>query len=415
MEEKRKLEEIKRKASYCLQCKKPLCKQGCPLQNNIPDFIEHIKEGNLERAYKELSETTIFEPICGRICPHSEQCEKQCIRGIKGKSVSIGELETYVGDWMLDKQFENGDKNEKKQKVAIIGSGPAGIACAYRLNQQGYQVTLYEKHKELGGLLRYGIPSFRLPRNILDKWIEQIIIKQGIEIKTNTTLGKDISIEKLKEDYDRIVLAFGANLSYRMKIPGEARENVLGANELLEYQDFPDFHHKKVAIVGGGNVAMDAARTIQRQGAKEVTIIYRRSEEEMPAERKEIKAAKEENIQFLFQTNLLKVKNNEIECIKTKLLSKDTEKRKYPVDIEGSNFVLGMDYVIMAIGSHADSKMLETLKLETTDKGYVKVDSNYQTYDKKIYAIGDVIGTKQTVAWAAKSGFDCATSIIENQ
>ena len=407
-------EEIKQKAEYCLHCMHKPCMQACPLHNNIPDFIEQIKNDNVEEAYNILSETTIFEPICGRICPHQFQCEGSCVRGIKGESVHIGELEAYVGDWAIRNIPMTAMEEYAHRKVAIVGSGPAGIACAYALAQKGCQVTIYEKHEKIGGLLRYGIPEFRLPTEVLDKWLDKVVYAPGIKVKTNKTLGKEIAIGELKAKYDAVVLSVGANVSNRMGIPGENEIHVLGANELLEYKKFPDVNNKKVGIIGGGNVALDAARTIQRQGAKEVTIIYRRSEEEMPATKKEIEEAKKEGVQFLFQTNVVTIENKQIECIQTELVQKEGETRKYPVNVEGSNYKLAMDYVVMAIGSHANQELIEQLHVETTPRGYIKVDENYRTSDKKIYAIGDMIGTKATVAWAARSGFECAKKIMGN-
>lgn len=411
----KELGDIKEKAKNCLNCKTKPCKMGCPLQNNIPDFIQKIKDEEYKEALEKLSETTIFESICGRICPHKSQCEGSCIRGIKGESVHIGELEAFVGDYALENMelpIINAKDNSKK--IAIIGSGPAGIASAYYLSIRGYKVTIYEKHPKLGGLLRYGIPEFRLSKEILDNWLEKIILNENIEIITNTEIGKEITLEELKEKYDAIILAFGANVSNKMNIPGEDLDFVLGGNELLEYRKMPNFKDKKVAVIGGGNVAMDTSRTIKKLGAKDVYVIYRRAEEQMPSEKKEIEAAKQEGIEFIFQTNLLKVfANKKIECIKTGLIQIPGETRKSPVNIEGSNYLMDMDYVIMAVGSHPNKDVVSKLKLETTKWGYLKVNEDYKTSDEKIYAIGDLIGTKQTVAWAARSGFECAKRIIE--
>ena len=408
-------QEIKQKAAYCLHCAHKPCMQACPLHNNIPDFIGQIKNENIEEAYNILSETTIFEPICGRICPHQFQCEGSCVRGIKGESVAIGNLETYVGDWALKNIPANTNNNSTNKKIAIIGSGPAGIACAYFLAQRGCSVTIFEKREKLGGLLRYGIPEFRLSEELLDQWLDKVVYQQGIKVKTNKTLGKEVTLGELKAKYDAIILGFGSNISNKMNIPGEDQNNVLGGNELLEYQNFSEVKGKRVGVVGGGDVSLDVARTLQRLGAEEVTIIYRRSEQEMPAQKKEVEAAKQEGIQFLFKTNVLKVQDNQIECIKTELIQKEEGARKYPVNIEGSNYNIDMDYVIMAVGSHPNQQLIDQLHLETTSKGYIKVDENYRTSDKKIYAIGDLIGTKATVAWAARSGFECAKKIMENK
>ena len=402
-------EQIIEKAKYCLHCKNKPCSKACPLSNNIPEFIEHIKNENIDKAYKVLSETTIFEPICGRICPHENQCEGSCVRGIKGQSVTIGKLEAFVGDYVLDSKFKNNDICKfNGEKIAIIGSGPAGLAASYLLSNNGYIVDIYEKHSKLGGLLRYGIPEFRLEKSLLDKWLEKFILNENIKVHTNMEFGRDIDLEELKKEYNAIILAFGANISNKMNIPGEDKEFVLGGNELLEYKNMPDFTGKNVVINGGGNVAIDSAREIKRLGASKVTIVYRRSENEMPAERKEIDQAKKEGIEFLFQTNIMKILDNQIECIKTELIEKEGEKRKVPVNIEGSNFYIEIDYVVMAIGSHPNNNIINKLGLKTNKWGYIDVDEKYKTSDNKIYAIGDIAGVKQTVAWAARSGFNCA-------
>ena len=411
---KYKLEEAKEQAEYCLNCKTKPCRSGCPLQNNIPDFIKCIKEENYEEAFKVLSDTTIFEPICGRICPQKSQCEGNCVRGIKGNSVHIGELEKFVGDYALENmELPIIEAKEDSKKIAIIGSGPSGLACSYYLSSRGFKVSIYEKHSKFGGLLRYGIPEFRLEKEILDKWLEKYILNKNVKVFTNIEIGKDILLEDLKKDYDAVVLAFGANVSNKMNIEGEDKEFVLGGNELLEYRNMPDFTEKKVAIIGGGNVAMDTSRTIKKLGAKDVYVVYRRAEKQMPAERKEIEDAKEEGIEFLFQTNMIKVLDNKIECVKTELLKKEGETREYPVNIEGSNFFMDIDFVILAVGSSPNKSVIDKLGLETSRWGYIKVDESYKTSDEKIYAVGDLIGTKQTVAWAARSGFECAKMLIE--
>ena len=237
---KDKIEEIKKQAEYCLNCKNKPCKSGCPLQNNISDFIKCIKEENYEDAINILNETTIFEPICGRICPQESQCQGNCVRGIKGESVHIGNLETFLGDYLLEKgKIQCNVANDNSKKIAIIGSGPSALACCYYLATRGFKVSIYEKHNKLGGLLRYGIPEFRLEKCILDKWLEKCILGPNVEVFTNIELGKDITLERLKIDYDKIVLATGANISNKMGIDGEELECVLGGNELLEYRKFP--------------------------------------------------------------------------------------------------------------------------------------------------------------------------------
>ena len=406
------LEDIKKQADYCLNCKTKPCMSGCPLQNNIPEFIEYIKKAKYEEAFKILSDTTIFETICGRICPQKSQCEGSCVRGIKGDSVHIGELEAFVGDCALENiDIEIEEAKDNCKKVAIIGSGPSGLAASYYLSIRGYKVDVYEKHSKLGGLLRYGIPEFRLEKELLDKWLEKYILNKNITAFTNVELGKDIFIEDLKKKYDAIIIAIGSNVSSKMNIPGEDKEFVLGGNELLEYRNMPDFTDKKVVVIGGGNVAMDTSRTIKRLGAKEVKVVYRRSEKQMPAERKEIEDAKKEGIEFLFLTNMIQVLDERIECVKTELIKKEGETREYPVNIEGSNFFMDTDFVVLAVGSTTDKNLIEKLGIEINKWGNIKVNGNYKTSDDKVYAIGDVAGVKQTVAWAAKSGFECAKQI----
>lgn len=272
--------------------------------------------------------------------------------------------------------------------------------------------------KNYGGILAYGIPEFRLPRDILEKTINKITSIPGIKVKTNKELGKDFNLQELSNNYDAVFLAIGSNISSKMNLEGEKLEGVYGANELLENKVFPDFKDKKVAVIGGGNVAMDAARTIKRLGAKETYIIYRRAEEQMPAEKKEIEEAKEEKIEFLFQNNIVKIipKDNEkrvgkIECIKTELVQKEEGKRPSPVDIEESNYLLDMDYVIMAIGSKTEENILKEQGIELNEKGYIKVNENYKTNIENVYAGGDEIGTKATVAWAARIGRNVAEII----
>ena len=343
-------DNIKQKAEYCLNCKNPQCRTGCPLGNNIPAFIQKVKEDNLEEAYKILCETTAIPAICGRICPHQKQCQGKCIRGIKSEPVSIGEIEAYVGDWALNNTNSLlnccKDIQEKNKKVAVIGGGPSGLTAAVFLRKNGYKVTIYEKQKDLGGILKRGIPEFRLSNEIVEKTIEQILAL-GIDVQCEKELGKNLYLVDLKKEYDAIYLSIGANIPRKMAIEGEELEGVYGGNSLLENQNHPDYTNKKVAIIGGGNVAMDCARTIKRMGAKQVVVIYRRSEAEMPAESKEISDAKKEGVEFLFLNNIVKIlgtnKVEKIECIKTELVQKEGETRKSPVNIENSNYILNMD------------------------------------------------------------------------
>ena len=407
---------IKQKAEYCLNCKNPQCRIGCPLGNNIPAFIQKVKEDNLEEAYKILCETTVMTAICGRICPHQKQFQGKCVRGIKSDSVSIGEIEAYVGDWALSNQICHKNIQENNKKVAVIGGGPSGLTAATFLRRKGYQVTIYEKQKDLGGILKRGIPEFRLPNEIVEKTIEQILAL-GINVQCKKELGRNLELADLEKEYDAIYLSIGANIPRKMAIEGEELEGVYGGNSLLENQNHPDYTNKKVAIIGGGNVAMDCARTIKRMGAKQVVVIYRRSEVEMPAEAKEIADAKQEGVEFLFLNNIVKIlgknKVEQIECIKTELVQKERETRKSPVDIENSNYIMDMDYVVMAVGGKIDKDTIEKCNIETTSRKYVQVNENNQTSHKKVFAGGDVVGQNSTVAWAASDGRKVANKIIE--
>ena len=407
---------IKQKAEYCLNCKNPQCRIGCPLGNNIPAFIQKVKEDNLEEAYKILCETTVMPAICGRICPHQKQCQGKCVRGIKSDPVSIGEIEAYVGDWALSNQICHKNIQENNKKVAVIGGGPSGLTAATFLRRKGYQVTIYEKQKDLGGILKRGIPEFRLPNEIVEKTIEQILAL-GINVQCEKELGRNLELANLEKEYDAIYLSIGANIPRKMAIEGEELEGVYGGNSLLENQNHPDYTNKKVAIIGGGNVAMDCARTIKRMGAKQVVVIYRRSEVEMPAEEKEILDAKQEGVEFLFLNNIVKIlgknKVEQIECIKTELVQKEGETRKSPVDIENSNYIMDMDCVVMAVGGKVDKDIIEKCNIETTSRKYVQVNENNQTSHEKVFAGGDVVGQNSTVAWAASDGRKVANKIIE--
>jgi len=298
---------IQNKAEYCLTCIKKPCSDSCHLNNDIPSFIKLIKQEEYKKAFELLCDTTVLQPICGLICPHEKQCQKNCVRGIKGEAVSIGELEAFIGRQAIENHWEIPKKNLKlNKKIAVIGGGPSGLTCAAFLAKEGYQVTIFEKHSMLGGILSHGIPEFRLDKEIIVETINKIL-ELGIEVKTNIELNKDITLEQLEKEYDAIFLGFGANISAKMQIPGENLEGVFGGNELLETNKHPNYLEKNVAVIGGGNVAIDTARTIKRLGAKTVKVIYRRAEEQMPAEKKEIEFAKSEGIEFLFQTNILKI------------------------------------------------------------------------------------------------------------
>ncbi len=407
--------KMQEKASYCLNCPTKPCRTGCPLGNDIPSFIKKIKEENYEEAYNILLETTVLQPICGRICPHMKQCRGKCVRGIKGEPVEIGELEAFVGDMAIQKKWNINKLEEKtNKKIAIVGGGPAGLTAAAFLRRKGHKITIYEKHNELGGLLSHGIPEFRLPRNILKETIQKIL-NLGIEVKYNSSLGKDITLDELKKEYDVVLLTFGANISAKMGIEGEELEGVYGGNELLENNNHPDYNGKIVVVNGGGNTAMDTSRTINKMGAKKVYVVYRRAREQMPAEQKEIDDAIKEGIEFLFQNNIVKIIGDKyvekIECIKTQLIQAEGETRLKPVNIEGSNYEIPVDYVVMAVGAKPEEEILKTLNLKTNKWGYIETDDNNRTSDEKVFCAGDISGEKSTVAWAARSGRNAAENI----
>lgn len=408
--------EEKEIREYCLNCKvKPCSNNGCPLNNDIPSFIH---EEDYEKAFNILCNTTVLPAICGKICPHEKQCQGSCVRGIKSHPVPIGDMESIIGDMSIKNNYKIPKEIDEKlvdKKVAVIGSGPAGLTCSAFLARKGVQVTLYEKYNELGGILVHGIPEFRLPKQTVKDTISKIL-DLGIKVELNKELGKNLNIEDLSGKYDAVFVGIGANIPSKMNIPGEDLEGVYGGNTLLETGNHPSYEGKTVAVIGGGNVAMDSARTIKRLGAKQVYVIYRRAEEQMPAERKEIESAKEEGIEFLFQNNIVKVLGNthveKIECIRTQLVKKEGEDRLSPVNIEGSNYIMDMDYVVMATGSKPEEKVIENF--EKNKWGYIAVNEKMQTSIKNVYAGGDIAGEKQTVAWAARSGRNAAESIIKN-
>jgi len=408
------MENLQNKTEYCLNCKNKPCQLGCPLGNDIPEFIRLAKEHKYKEAYEALSKTTVMPFICGKICPKSKQCQGKCIRGIKGQPVSIGEIENAIGEMAIqNKWYEDVEKPATNgKKIAIIGAGPAGITASIWLAKNGWKVKVFEKHKKIGGILRYGIPEFRLEKRYIDV-LEQYMQKLGIIIETNKMLGKDFEIKELLEKYSTVFLSEGANVSNKMGIPGEELGQVMGANELLEYENHPDYSGKKIIVIGGGNVAMDAARTIKRMGAKEVTVVYRRAIEQMPAEPKEVEEARNEGINFLFQVNVKSIESKKAYCIRTQLVQKDGEARLVPVEIPESKFAIDADYVVMAIGAKLNNTGVENIEL--TEKGYIKIDEMYKTSIPHVYAAGDNTGGVSTVAWASFYGREAAKNIDKNE
>ena len=409
---------IIRKAEECLECVRKPCQLGCPLNNDIRGFIKLVKEEKYREAYQLLSETTVIPSICGRVCPKSRQCEGKCVKGrIKdSNAVEIGKIEAYIGDMALKNNWNISSLPLKNKRVAVVGGGPSGLICAAFLRGNGYNVTIYERHDYLGGLLYHGIPEFRLDKTLLEKVIDKIL-ELGIDVKLNQSIGKDFSLEDLETEYDAVFLGFGANLSSKMNIPGEDLDGVYGGNELLESNNHPDYEGKVVVVSGCGNVAMDVARTIKRKGASRVYVIYRRSDVEAPAEEKEIKEAKEDGIEFLFQNNIIGIYGEKsvekVEVIKTELVKKDDDDRLSPVNIEGTNYYLSCDYVIMAIGSHPESDIVNSLGLVLDKRGIILIDKDGHTSKEKVFAGGDLAGTTSTVAFASRAGRDAAYAILE--
>ena len=409
---------IIRKAEECLECVRKPCQLGCPLNNDIRGFIKLVKEEKYREAYQLLSETTVIPSICGRVCPKSKQCEGKCVKGrIKdSNAVEIGKIEAFVGDMALKNNWAISSLPLKNKRVAVVGGGPSGLSSAAFLRRNGYDVTIYERHNYLGGLLYHGIPKFRLDKTLLRKVVDKIL-ELGINVKLNQSIGKDFSLEDLETEYDAVFLGFGANLSSKMNIPGEDLDGVYGGNELLESNNHPDYEGKVVVVSGCGNVAMDVARTIKRKGASRVYVIYRRSEVEAPAEEEEIKEARNEGVEFLFQNNIIGIYGEKsvekIEVIKTGLVKKDDDDRLSPVNIKGTNYYLSCDYVVMAIGSHLESSVVNNLGLELDKRGRILVDKDGHTSKEKVFAGGDLAGTTSTVAFAARAGRDAAYAIMK--
>lgn len=406
------MDRVEKISNKCLSCATKPCQKGCPLLNDTMGFIKLVKENKYKEAYMLSCQTTVLQSICGRICPHEKQCQGSCIKRQLGDTVEIGKIEAFLGDMAIKELWDIPKFTEEKinKKIAVIGGGPAGLTCSAFLARNGYDVTIYEKHNSLGGILEHGIPEFRLEKKVVQNTIKKIL-ELGIRVKYNIELGKEISIQELEKEYDTVFISIGANVSSKIKIDGQNFLEVLGGNELLENKLYPDFKDKIVCVIGGGNVAMDISRTIKRLGAKQVNIIYRRSKDEIPAEEKEIQETIKDGVEIMYQTNILKILGNEkvekIECIKTKLEILENEERKVPINIKNSNFIIKTDYVIIAVGSKADKKVIDKLDIATDEKGRILVDENYRTSREKVFAGGNIIGTKDTVAWAAKSRKRC--------
>lgn len=426
-------EEAVAEAERCLNCKNAQCIKGCPVSIDIPAFINEVKNRNFEKAYQIISESSALPAVCGRVCPQESQCEGKCIRGIKGEPVSIGKLERFVADWAR----EHGIKPIKAEKmnghkVAVIGSGPAGLTCAGDLAKLGYEVTIFEALHEPGGVLIYGIPEFRLPKgDVVAKEVENVKAL-GVKIETNVVIGKSTTIDELMEEegFEAVFIGSGAGLPRFMGIPGEQANGVFSANEFLtrnnlmkafkEEYDTPIMRGKKVAVVGGGNVAMDAARTALRLGA-EVHIVYRRSEEELPARVEEVHHAKEEGIIFNLLTNPVEIHVDEegwvkgMTCIKMELGEPDESGRRSPVEIKGSEFDIALDTVIMSLGTSPNPLISSTTKGLDTNKRkcIVAEEENGATSKPGVFAGGDAVTGAATVILAMGAGKAAAKGIHE--
>lgn len=420
------IEEAKR----CLNCKNKPCVNGCPVSVRIPEFISSVAAGDMEKAYQIIKTTNSLPAVCGRVCPQESQCEHNCVRGIKGEPVGIGRLERYVADWhMKHGGSEQFDIKSNGHRVAIIGAGPAGLTCAGDLVAMGYSVTVFEALHTAGGVLMYGIPQFRLPKEIVQKEIDGLKEK-GVDIQTDMVMGKVLSVDELFEmGYEAIFIGTGAGLPSFMNIPGEELVGTYSANEFLtrvnlmkayldEY-DTPIIRPKNVAVVGGGNVAMDAARTAKRLGAENVYIVYRRAEEQMPARKEEIHHAKEEGIIFNLLRNPVAIHGDEngrvksIECIEMELGEPDASGRRKPIAKEGSNFEIPVDCVVMAIGNSPNPLIRSTTKgLEANSHGCIIVDeATMATTREGVYAAGDAVSGAATVILAMGGGKEAARSI----
>ena len=416
-------------AKRCLNCKNPKCVNGCPVNVHIPEFIAKVHEGDFKAAYEIITSTNALPALSGRVCPQESQCESKCVRGIKGESVAIGRLERFVADWyrenvnaMPEKAVSNGIK------VAVVGSGPAGLTCAGDLAKKGYQVSIFEALHTAGGVLVYGIPEFRLPKAIVANEVRKLEA-QGVEVMTNMVIGRVLTIDELFEmGYKAVFVGSGAGLPMFMNIPGESLKGVLSANEYLtrtnlmkaytEEADTPVIKSKAVAVVGGGNVAMDAARCAMRLGAEHVYIVYRRGEAEMPARLEEQHHAKEEGIEFKTLCNPVEILGGEdgrvngIKCVRMELGEPDASGRRRPIAIEGSEFVLDVDTVIMALGTSPNPLIRSTTPgLDTNRKGGLIVDENEMTTRTGVFAGGDAVTGAATVILAMGAGKKGAAAI----
>lgn len=418
-------------AQRCLNCKHKPCMEGCPVSVKIPEFLSYMKDGDFEGAYKKIKETNALPAICGRVCPQEKQCESKCVRGIKGEAVAIGRLERFAADYHManaDDEILKPQPNGKK--VAVVGSGPSGLTAAGELSKRGYDVTVYEAFHTAGGVLMYGIPEFRLPKDIVQKEISTLK-KMGVKIETNVIIGRTLTVDELLDEmgYDAVYIGSGAGLPKFMGIEGESLNGVYSANEFLtrinlmkgykfpEY-DTPVYVGKNVAVLGGGNVAMDAARSAKRLGAENVYIVYRRSMDELPARKEEIMHAQEEGIVFKLLQNPVKILGNEdgwvdgMEVIHMELGESDESGRRSPIEVKGSEEILEIDTVVVAIGQTPNPLIRQTTEgLQTNKRGCIVADENGLTTKENVYAGGDVVTGAATVILAMGAGKKAAEAI----
>ena len=418
-------------ATRCLNCKNKPCMQGCPVMVHIPDFIAEVAKGDFEAAYQIIAATSALPAVCGRVCPQESQCEKHCVRGIKGEPVGIGRLERFVADWHREHNTAAAEKPASNgHRVAVVGSGPSGLTCAGDLARKGYDVTVFEALHLAGGVLVYGIPEFRLPKAIVQKEVDGLKAL-GVTIATDTVVGRTITVDELMEEqgFEAVFIGSGAGLPMFMNIPGVNYKGVLSANEFLTRinlmkaykpdSDTPLVHPKKVAVVGGGNVAMDAARCAKRLGA-EVYVVYRRGMEELPARKEEVEHAEEEGIIFKTLNNPVEIladendNVNKIRCIKMELGEPDASGRRRPIEVPGSEFELDVDCVIMALGTSPNPLIKSTTKgLEINKKGGIVVNEDGLTSREHVYAGGDAVTGAATVILAMGAGKTAAKAIDE--
>ena len=418
-------------AQRCLHCKNKPCMQGCPVMVHIPDFIAEVAKGDFEAAYQIIAATSALPAVCGRVCPQESQCEKYCVRGIKGEPVGIGRLERFVADWHREHASGAAEKPASNgHRVAVVGSGPSGLTCAGDLARKGYDVTVFEALHLAGGVLVYGIPEFRLPKTIVQKEVDGLK-ELGVTIATDTVIGRTITVDELMEEqgFEAVFIGSGAGLPMFMNIPGVNYKGVLSANEFLTRinlmkaykpdSDTPIQHPKKVAVVGGGNVAMDAARCAKRLGA-EVYVVYRRGREELPARKEEVEHAEEEGIIFKTLNNPVEIladendNVNKIRCIKMELGEPDASGRRRPIEVPGSEFELDVDCVIMALGTSPNPLIKSTTKgLEINKKGGIVVNEDGLTSREHVYAGGDAVTGAATVILAMGAGKTAAKAIDE--